>query len=144
MNNYIINENTVAVLKSNKKTIIIDVENIRVINKSINRVLEDNCLLNGSSVIGRKKYAEKYLNIKYKLPVYINKNIILIQLNSLRDSFCLFIVLNKILNFKNINNILNIICVNKYVFISKISKNCFENLIINGVKLNNSLKSQKN
>ena len=63
MKNYIIDENTVAVLKSNHKTIIFDVENIRVINKSINKVLEDNCLLNGSSVMGRKNSAEKILNI---------------------------------------------------------------------------------
>lgn len=144
MKNYIIDENTVAVLKSNNKTIIFDVENIRVINKSINKVLQDNCLINGSSVMGRKNSAEKLLNIKYKAPIYINKNIILIQLNSLRDNSCLFIVLSKILNFKYINNILSIICVDKYVFSNKISENCFEKLIINGVKLNNILKYQKN
>lgn len=142
MKNYIIDENTVAVLKSNHKTIIFDVENIRVINKSINKVLEDNCLLNGSSVMGRKNSAEKLLNIKYKIPIYINKNIILIQLNSLRDNSCLFIVLNKILNFKYINDLLNIMCVDNYIFSCKISENCFENLIVNGVKLNNILKYQ--
>ena len=46
MKNYLLTSSTIAVLKSDKKTIIIDVDKIRVINKNIKKVIEDNCLWN--------------------------------------------------------------------------------------------------
>jgi len=58
--NYIINNKTIAILKNNNKTIIYDVDNIRVINKNIKRILDENCSFYGSSLSGRKKSAKIY------------------------------------------------------------------------------------
>ena len=116
MENYILNQNTIAVLKQKNKTIIFDVENIRVINKNIKRVIRDNCLLYGSTSDGRIKSAKNLINSHYKLPIIINSNIILIGLNSIRKDTCLFLVLNKIINYKYINDYLKIKCNGNYIF----------------------------
>ncbi len=144
MNNYIINNNTVAILKNNNKTIIFDVDNYQVINKNIKYVLECNCNYYGSSLEGRRKSIQKILNTCYKVPILINNKIILLQINSLRNNNCLFIVLNKVLNFKKTLNNLIIRCDNNLIFSSKISQTSFEKMLINGIKINNIIKSQKN
>lgn len=146
MDNYIINNNTIAILKENKKTIIYNVDNIKVINKNIKKVLEDNCNFYGSSLNGRKKSAKIILNIKYKVPISISNdnNYILLQIDSLRNKKCLFIMLNKIIDYKIIDNILTIICLNNNNFKINISKYSFEKMFINGIKLNNILKWRKN
>lgn len=143
MENYLITKNTVAILKKNNKTIIFDVEKTRVINKNINKVLENNCNFYGSSLTGRKNCAKNILNIHYKVPIIIENNIILLQLNSIKEYECLFIVLNKIVDYKNFEKSLKIICVNNYVFINKISRYSFEKILINSIKLNNILKWRK-
>lgn len=143
MENYIINNNTVALLKKKNKTIIYDVNKIRVINKNIKNILDYNCNYYGSSFLGRKKCAEKILKIHYKIPLVINKNIILLQLNGLKSEECYFIVYNKIINYKYIDNNLKIICINNREFYNKISINSFEKMLINSLKLNNTLNWRK-
>jgi len=142
--NYIINNKTIAILKKANQTIIFDVEKTRVINKNVKKILDYNCNFYGSSFIGRKKSAAKILNIHYKIPIVIEKNIILLQLNGIKDNECLFIVLNKIIDYKYINNNLKILCINRQIFNSKISKYSFEKMLINSIKLSNILKWRKN
>lgn len=144
MENYIINNNTIAVLKKKNYTIIFDVEKNRVINKNINKILENNCNFYGSSLIGRKNSAKKILNISYKIPLFITNNIILLQLNSLKSEESLFIVLNKVIDYNVEDNLLKIKCVENHVFINKISKTSFEKMLINSIILNNVLKWRKN
>lgn len=143
MENYIINNKTIAILKNNNKTIIYDVDNIRVINKNIKRILDENCSFYGSSLSGRKKSAKNILNIHYKVPVVVKEDVILLQVNNIRKKECLFLVLNKIVDYKLENQKLKIICINKQVFLINISKNSFEKMLINSIKLNNILKWQK-
>ena len=143
MENYIINNKTIAILKNNNNTIIYDVDNIRVINKNIKRILDENCSFYGSSLSGRKKSAKNILNIHYKVPVVVKEDVILLQVNNIRNKECLFLVLNKIVDYKLENQKLKIICINKQVFLINISKNSFEKMLINSIKLNNILKWQK-
>ena len=140
---YILTNDTIALLKSNNKTIIYSVDNYKVINKNIKRIINDNCLINGSSINGRLDAAKRILNKSYKLPLKINDNIILLQLNSLRSNDCLFLILNKIISYEYTNSYLKIICVNNNVFYNKISKNSFEKIIANAVRLNNYLNWKK-
>jgi len=143
MEKYLINEETVAILKKDNKTIFYNVENIQVFNKNIKKILEFNCNYYGSSYQGRKKSSQNILNIKYKLPIMISENLILLQLNSLRDKECLFIVLNKIINFEKNGDNLKIYCQNKIVLNSKISIKSLEKLIVEGIKLQNILNCRK-
>ncbi len=143
MNNYIINDKTIAIRKLDKKTIIYDVENIRVINKNIINILNLNCMFYGSNYVGRKRSAEQILHIKYKAPLIIseNPNIIMLTINSIRKNSALFIVVNKIIDYEiDTDDYVKIICCNKQVFKTNLSKYSFEKMIINAVKLNNYLK----
>ena len=141
MENYVINENTIAILKKNDEVIIYNVDNIIVSNMKINRLINNSCLIYGSNLNGRKKYAQKYLNIKYRVPIIIseNKKIILLQLNGLREQECLFIIGNKIIDYKNVENNLKIKCINNQEFITNLSQYSFEKILINYVKLYNNL-----
>lgn len=146
MENFLITEKTIALLKKKTKTIIYNVDKVEVINKNIKQILEFNCNYYGSSLFGRKKCAQNILNIKYKVPIIIeeNKNLILIQMNSLRKEECLFLMTNKIIDYNEINNNLEVYCYNNKIFNIKISKNNFEKLIVNALKLNNILIWRKN
>ena len=137
MVNYLINEKTIAIRKVNKKTIIYDVDNIRVINKNIKNLLNINCNFYGSSLDGRINSAKKILNIKYRVPFLLDElnNIILIPLNSIRDNHCLYLIQNKIINYEMDQHLLKVICCNKHIFYLKTSKYSFE--------LNNHLKCLK-
>ena len=145
MNSYIITEKTIALKKLANKTIIYDVEKVKVINKNIKKILEDNCNFYGSSLNGRIKCVQKLLKIKYKVPIIVSesKNYILLQLNSLRDNECLFIMINKIVDYLEKDKNIQIVCVNNLVFDSKISKYSFEKMLLNSFKLNNILKWRK-
>lgn len=143
MDNYIINDKTICLIKNYNKTIIIDVDNIRVINKNINKIIELNCLLYGANFNNKKDNKKLLIDVKYKIPIYLSKNICLIKLNSLRNKSSVIILLDKIINYKSINNKLIIKCVNNYNFIVKLTKNKIEKLIINALKINNYLNSEK-
>lgn len=143
MENYIISNNTIAILKKNNKTYIYNVENIRVINKNIKKILELNCYFYGNDLNLVKKYAKKLLNISYKIPIIINKDVILIQINNIRNNNCIFINVNKIIEYKYINNLLEINCYNQKFQIN-ISKYSFEKLLIKSFILNNLINYKKN
>ena len=145
MVDFLIKEKTIALKKIDKKTIIYDVDKVRVINKHIKQVLEFNCLFYGSSYIGSRKCAQEILKVKYKVPIplEINKNIILIQLDSIRNKDCLFLVTNKILDYEYTSSKLKINCLNNYIFYVNISQYSFEKMLINSFKLNNTLKWRK-
>ena len=145
MQKHLITKNTIAILKNKKKTIIINVENIQVINKTLNAVLEYNCNFYGSSLQGKIKSAKQILASKYKIPICLNleQNIILIPFNSMRQKSCLYLVANKILDYKSQINYTLIKCFNNYVFKVSISQYSLEKLLLNTIKLNNVLKSRK-
>ncbi len=144
MENYIINENTVAILKKYNEIIIYNVDKEEVFNTKIKKIINTSCLVYGSNLLGRKEYAKKYLNIKYKVPIIIseNKNIILLQINNFRDEECLCIVGNKILNYQEKDNKLIIKCINNQEFSTNISKYSFEKILLNYLKLNNYINYQ--
>ena len=147
MEKYMLTENSVAIMKIFKKTIIINVDNIQVFNKSLNKILEYNCTFHGCNCVGRKKAAQKILNCKYKVPIVVSeeKNIVLIESNSPRSNVCLYLVVSKIIDYHYLDNkLLEIICVNNIKFRLKISKKSLENLVIKSIRLNNILNYRKN
>lgn len=146
MENYLVSNKTIAVIKNKRKTIIINVDKVVVINKSIKNILEYNCNYYGSSFDGRIKCAKDILNIKYKIPIVIDdkNNIVLISLNSPRNSSNVYLVTNKILNYEIINNNLRVFCLNNVNFKVKLSKNVFEKLLLNSIKIINTLNWRKN
>ena len=144
MSNFIINNDIVALMKNNNKTILINVDNYQVINKNIKKIIDLNCLLHGSSLEGRIKYVKSLIGNIYKCPVYINSDIILVPINSVRSKECLFINYNKILNYKLKKNYLILRCVGNNFFKIDSSKYSLERLIINAIKINNNINDNSN
>ena len=146
MEKYLINNKTIALLKLKDKTLIINVDKTMVINKSINKVLNYNCNYYGSNKNGRLISAKYILNSKYKVPIIVddNNNIILINLTSSRNTTCLYLVTNKIVDYDIIFNKLKITCYQNITFYVNISKNILDNLLIKSIKLNNILNYRKN
>ena len=144
MKNYIINNGTIAILKKGKITIVYDVENMKVINKTTRQLIKENCLFYGSSMEGRINSAKNILNIKYKVPIIISEdNLTLIPLNGVRNKECLFLVANKIVDYEIDNTRdkeLIIRCAKDITFNVKISKYTFDKMLLNTIKLNNYLK----
>ena len=132
-----------AILKSKRKTIIIYVNNYVVINKNIKRVVNDLCILNGSSLEGRVEYSRKKLSKKYKVPIVINNDLILLELSSWRKD-CVLLVADKIKEYKNVGKYLKIRLDNDYLIYVKISKYKLERLLLDYIKIINELKSENN
>ena len=105
MKNYLIDNDTIALLKKRDKTIIYTLDDQKIFNTNYKFILEYNCNYYGSSLDGRKKCAKSILNVKYRVPIIVDElhNIILLQLNSSRDKECLFLVANKILDMEEEN-----------------------------------------
>lgn len=145
MQNYLITNNTIAILKKENKTIIYDNKEIKSLNISYKKILDYNCNYYGSSLKGRIDCAKNILNIKYRVPIIIdeNNNLIFIQLCSSRNLECLFLNVNKIVDYEEIDNNLLIKCPHNYNFKCSLSKKSLEKLIILSFKLNNTLKSRK-
>lgn len=145
MKNYLIDNDTIALLKKRDKTIIYTLDDQKIFNTNYKFILEYNCNYYGSSLDGRKKSAKSILNVKYRVPIIVDElhNIILLQLNSSRDKECLFLVANKILDMEEKNNQLKITCINKQEFYVNLSKRSLEKMLLQSFKLNNTLKSRK-
>ncbi len=145
MKNYLIDNDTIALLKKRDKTIIYTLDDQKIFNTNYKFILEYNCNYYGSSLDGRKKSAKSILNVKYRVPIIVDElhNIILLQLNSSRDKECLFLVANKILDMEEENNQLKITCINKQEFYVNLSKRSLEKMLLQSFKLNNTLKSRK-
>ena len=145
MKNYLIDNDTIALLKKRDKTIIYTLDDQKIFNTNYKFILEYNCNYYGSSLDGRKKSAKSILNVKYRVPIIVDElhNIILLQLNSSRDKECLFLVANKILDMEEENNQLKITCINKQEFYVNLSKKSLEKMLLQSFKLNNTLKSRK-
>ena len=146
MENYIINNKTIGLLKINNKTIIFNVDKTKVINKSIRQVIDYSCKYYGSNLNGRICSAKYILGDKYKIPIVIDdfNKLILISLSSIRNNICLFLIFNKIVDYSIENRYLKIKCANNVNFYVKISKNIFEKKLLKSLKLNNVLFERKN
>ena len=144
MEKYLDINNIIAIIKEKRKSIIIFVDNIVVINKNIKKIIDELCILNGSSLEGRIKYAQNVIKKAYKVPIVICDNCVLLQLESWKKDSMICLNACKILNYKVTNNNMLIRCVCNYIFKIDISKSRLERMLINYIKLNNQIKWQEN
>ncbi len=146
MKNYILDNNTIALKKVGTKTVIYKESEVKEFKTNIKMVIDFNCNYYGSSWEGRKKCAQNILKIKYRVPIIIDiyHNIILLQLNSIRNKECLFLVANKIIDYEEKEGKLKITCYHNNVFYTSLSKSSLEKMLLQSFKLANTLKSRKN
>ena len=99
MNNYEINDDTLAIIpKNNKLTIVYEKYNNYIINQNIKDIINNSCKYYGSTFEGRKVASSSILKVNYKVPIMIeeSKNIVFFPTTSLRNNNCSWISLNNI------------------------------------------------
>lgn len=141
MKEYFINNNTIALIKKDDKTIIFENNKKLIINNKLKKILNNNCIYNGSTLEGRIIAAREMLNLKYKVPIIISNSktneLIFMPIYSLRSNNSFYININKILNVLEIDDKLRIFCENNVTFDIKMSINVFNNIFFNSIKLKN-------
>ena len=138
MNNYVINEETYAIIsKDIGKTEIIEKSNDYIIDNDAYKVMDESCKYYGSSYKGRLEAAKILLNCSYKLPILVEESSVLIFFpikSSLLDDCC-WINLNSIYNIEKVDNKSQITFKNGKKMIFDISKLSLENQIYRSTKL---------
>lgn len=78
MDSYEINKNTVALIPKENKTIVYEVDNSFVVNKSTLKIVEESCEYFGSSLEGRQTGTSALVGFTHKVPVIIEESFDLI------------------------------------------------------------------
>lgn len=74
LQNYEINNKTVALYAMKDKTRVYEEDKSFLINKPANEIMEDSCSYFGSSLAGRKKGTESLIGVSYKAPVIVEES----------------------------------------------------------------------
>lgn len=137
MEKYIVNEDTLYLKKDENKIIIRETNRLINTNVKITKILDNSCIVYGSSFKGRKEFVNKVLDSKYKNPIFIDNNKIFICIGSIRNNEFILINVDKIVNINKNNNYLVVKLSNNFDIMLNISLNSFYHLIIKCVLLKN-------
>jgi len=99
---YEINSSTIAIIPlDNNSSKIYEEEEEYIVNKSSNKIIEENCKFYGSSYKGRCEGTKYLTGIKSKYPIIIeeSRNIIFFPTSSIRSNENIWLSLNKIKSF---------------------------------------------
>lgn len=148
LSDYIINEGTLAITPYGKRSsLIYDVKGEYVVNKNPNKLMELNCLRNGSSYKGRLCSTELLTGISYKAPVMVieSDNIVFFPTSSPRLKTCLWINNNNIngVNYDEDKNVCIINFSNDFNLEVDMSLNVINNQIYKASRLESISRKNK-
>lgn len=143
---YEINEGTLAIMPSDKKSKVLEDKGEYIIENTPYEIMDYSCRYFGSSYEGRKEGTKSILNINYKVPIIVenSRNIIFFPTNSPSDRDCCWISLGNIKKIKELDyNSTKIIFNNdKYIEIP-VSKRTIENQIFRASRLDLVMRDRK-
>lgn len=102
MNNYTINRRTLALIPiAHDKTKVYENNNVIIVAKNSQKLIEENCVYYGSSYAGRKKGTVDLIGVTHKSPIVIEdtNGIIFFPTCSPRLKDCSWISLNNLDNY---------------------------------------------
>ena len=138
MKDYEINEQTMAIIPiSYNQSLIKEIDNEYIIDKSAYKIMEDSCNYYGSSYIGRLNAAKKMLDSDYKVPILVEDSEYIVFFptkSSLLDDCC-WINYNFIKKYNKNGNLTTITFKNNQQIDVDISKLSLENQISRSYKL---------
>lgn len=146
MDNYIINDSTLALISNKNSTIVYEkYQTLDINNKSIN-IVDISCKYYGSSFLGRCGASDYLIGIKYKCPIIISevKELIFFPTTSYKNEDCVWI------NYKGVkkyyttdNQQLEIEFINDIKITMNLSNRVFCNQIFKSSRLESILRSKK-
>lgn len=138
MKDYEINEETMAIIPLNyNQTMIKEVNNEYIIDKSAYKIMEDSCEYYGSTYKGRLKAAQKLLDTNYKVPIIVeeSENIVFFPTKSSLLEDCCWINYNFIKSYEKNGNSTKVYFNNQESIDFDISKLSLENQISRSSRL---------
>lgn len=74
MRDYLINSNTLAIIPlDSKKSMVYEKDSSFIVNRNPNFIINRNCILHGSSIVGRLKATQILTGYTYKAPILISE-----------------------------------------------------------------------
>ena len=146
MENYEINEETMAVLPINEHcSKIYETDSVFYVNKGTTAIMEDSCLYFGSTLDGRRKGTQDMIGVNYKAPIIVeeSKEMIFFPTSSSRYHDSVWISLKHIHNYYMENNFLVIEFENQQKVYLKYSYGIIDNQILRATRLESPLRGQK-
>lgn len=148
MNNYEINEGTLAIISDKKgKSTILEDNNSYVINQNPYDIIDHSCKYFGSSYEGRKQGSKNIIGANYKLPIIVEdgRNIVFFPTLSAEDDDCMWIAVNKIKKYEiGEYNTTKITFFNDKTIIVPLSYRSIQNQIFRATRLSYLLNERKN
>lgn len=143
---YIINDKTLALLPLGKKTKILEWDKDFIVEESIINIIEHNCILNGSTLEGRRKGSSYLIGASYKPPIIIDemKRIILIPTHSNKNPNCKWFILDNILKYYlNTSNKVVVMFKNNQKLELDLCYANFDKQVLRATRLESSLRGRK-
>jgi len=145
MNEYEINDNTIALIYDEEKTVVYEKDRSFIVDNLPNKIIKNSCEYFGSSYKGRLEGTKKMTGITHKSPIIIeeSKEIIFFPLISPRLNNCSWVRNKYILDYYKVNDG----CIVETINGRKISLNCsyevFNNQILRSSRLESIIRYRK-
>lgn len=145
LKDYEINEKTLAILPYDKnKSVIYEDKDCYILEKSVNKIMDESCRYYGSTFEGRQKGSSTLTGITYKVPIIISEenNMIFFPTNSPRLKECGWISLNNLNRYYEKENKIILEFMNKEVVELSISENIIRNQILKASFLESAIRKR--
>ena len=145
MQDYEINEHTLALIPQEQQTRVFEDNMSFLVNKSVQKVMEDSCEYFGSSLAGRQKGTSKLIGITHKTPIIIEetKEIIFFPTSSPRLAKCCWISLNNLEKYEQVSDKIKLIFNNRRELLMDISYGIIDNQVLRATRLESTLRKRK-
>ena len=138
LNTYQINKDTLAIVPISKtRTKIYETDNILIVNRNTQKIIEENCQYYGSSFNGRKKGTSDLIGITHKPPIIIedSSELVFFPTASPRLRECSWIALNNIDTYTSYEKITYIKFENDFILKLPVSPKIVSNQILRATRL---------
>lgn len=146
MKNYEINNRTLAIVPVGENlTNVLEEDNEFMINMNSMKIIEKSCEFFGSSYMGRRIGTKVLTGISHKSPIIIEEstNMIYFPTTSPRLIGCIWIALDKIKEYREVNGKILVFFKNGRKIFINISYGSFDNQYLRATKLEYILRSRK-
>lgn len=145
MENYEINLKTMAIIPiGKKKTKIIEENNEIIINNDTFKIIDHSCRYFGSSYDGRHYGTQEITGISYKTPIIVEEtqNIIFFPTANAKSNDCMWISLDKIMDYYEKDYETKLIFKNGYELKLDISLSSLQNQILRSTLLDSNMRKR--
>lgn len=146
MKNYTINNETLAIIPiGNKKSKVYETSNVLIIEKSVQKIMEDSCEYYGSTYEGRRKGTVNLIGITHKAPIIVENSqcLVFFPTASPRVKECAWISLNNLDTYAPFDNDSTIRFQNNLTLKLPISSKILDNQVLRATRLESVMKKKE-